>query len=258
MTPAHLMRRILVTGMASLALTMPVTAQARSARDSLGLQKLNEALQIIPGELSIDLTRGELNARAPHMTIVGVGSSHMIWGDSARRQARPTFVFKWDSGGVLSRAISSRSPLVEMELILHYDTLSRLLPYAPAFAQVVEQLGPPDFCERDTSVLAKDNGIGLSSGAVWQRGTVLVGVYRYLNYITYPPDAYAATRFGMAFRVSRTTDRWTWRGDPPTGHDSPCLLSDAEFVEHEQPMTDEAFRALREILRQRPPRTLPP
>lgn len=259
MTSAQVMRQSIVAGMASLVLAMPVTAQATSVRDSLGLQALNEALRLIPGELSIDLTRGRLTAQAPRLSIVGVGSGHMVWGDSARRDARPTFVFAWDSGGVMSRAISSRSPLVEVELIIQYNTLPRLLPYTTAFAQVAEQLGPPDFCERDTAVLLKDNGIHLSTMAVWRRGTVLVSMFRYMNYITLPPEIAPYTRrFGVAFRASRTTDRWTSRGDLPTRHDSPCLVTDAEFLEHEQPMQDDAFRALREQLRQRvPPPPLP-
>jgi hypothetical protein len=246
-------RRCCFTGMASLVLAMPGHGQSAATRDSLGLTTLNQALRLYPGELSIDLTHGVFRRQAPLIKPAG-GITDMMFTDTTRRDLRAHFVIAWDSGGIFNRSITSRSPLMEVEVIIQRETLERMQPYLQTFERVSDQLGPPDFCDRDTAVLAKDNGIAVSSVAVWRRGDVFVRMNHYFNYVPYsPPMARFASRFGVTYHANRITDPWT-RYTLPTRRDMPCQISGAEFLEHEQPLDDASFQALREQLNRRVPR----
>jgi hypothetical protein len=245
--------------MASLLLAMQAAAQNARNADSLGLNAINNVLRIMPPPLSIDMTKGELNSRAPQIMVSGFGVMHKIWGvEKGRIGLSFAFLFAADSGTLLSRAISARAPLVGFELRDRTDSVDTLLVRTPVYRSAIEQLGPPDFCNRDTLVRDAVTSIVMQSFGGWRRGDADVTFHLSFDLRDEPsPVRQFSPRFEAMFRVTRSTDK-LMRDALPKRHDSPCFFTDDEIREHAAVMDSTTYKLYRAELLKRPERPFTP
>ena len=246
---------IVRTCLVSAALAMQVSGQTPRTTDSLGLVALNDGLRILPIPPSIDLTRGQLRTIAPNMKKVGLGVQHAIWGIPPFRTGLSYgFAFAADSGVLFSRAISTRSKLVTFEVTDRSDSVDSLLVRSAVYESMKAQLGPPDFCERDTLVHDRAQTLSVRSTAGWVRGDARVFFQTGFDLRDNPGQAKdLMARFAVSIKVFRNTDH-LMRRNLPERHDSPCYFTTAEIRSHTVPMDSSTYVALRARLLLRPER----
>lgn len=251
----RLWRALVRSGVAGMVLATPLSGQGDRTRDSLGLLALNEQLHLLTVPLSIDLTRGQLRAAAPNMQKIGLGPQHAVWGIPRRRTGLSTeFVFAADDGGIFERSISDASPLVAFGVNEASDDVDSMLVRAPAYDAMRRQLGPPDFCERDTILFEKDDTFVVRLEGAWIRGDAVVLLNGMFDLRDEPnPLSRFRPRFSQMLLVFRNSDT-LMRRSVPVRHDAPCFLTAEEIRSYRTPLSDEAYRRHRETLRTRPPR----
>ena len=251
--PGTLFRRI--TCMASATLAMHGSAFAQATTDSLGLEAFNRSMRIIDGELSINLTHRRFRSLAPELKPIGIGPGHAVWGTFSRAdRVRIYFLFDSDSGGILSRAISSRSRLIEFEARTQSDSTDGLLTVLAAYDAVVDAMGAPTVCDRDTLVRDGAAAIFVNATAVWRRNGATAMITEGFNMVEpLPKNRAFAGRFSSDYSAYRTSDPFTKR-DEPTRHSSPCLLIEKEVRDHAIPLDSAAYSALRSELLKRVPK----
>jgi hypothetical protein len=239
----------------SATLSAQSVAVQRSTSDSLGLHALNDVLHVVPGPLSMELTRGRLSIVAPRMAKITMGSQHTVWGRSRRRTGFSyELVFAADSGGLLSRAISDASPMVAFSVQDGSDDTDSILVRAPAYDAMRARLGPPDFCDRDTLLADDVATIIVKAQAGWVRGDI--GILHTAGYEMrdqpYRMKEFVA-RFNLAIDVFRNTDKLI-RRPMPQRHDTPCFFTEAEIRSYRVPLDSAAYVAMRATLLGRPER----
>ena len=239
--------------MVGALLTIQTAAGAQTAPDSLGLRVFNAIAHAIPGEISIDATFRAFLAQAPALRATTLGVMHAVWETPPRAdRLRTMFVFRADSGDLLGRAFSSKSRLTVIDARASDDDVEAILRVLPALRAVADTLGPPAFCERDTTVSDEAGAIFTGAVASWRRGTVRILFDIHMNLrAVLPINSGFARRFSFSYLVFRSTDplmRW----DEPTGHDSPCFITDDELREHAAPLDSAAYDSVRATLMKRP------
>jgi hypothetical protein len=239
---------------ASACLATQLAAQSIARPDSLGLQTINQALNLVPVPLSMELTRGELKRVAPYIRMTSLGVQHAIFGEyRGRIGVSYGLAFAADSGSLFARAMSSKSPLVSFELMDQSDNVDSILVRSSLYQTVIALLGPPDFCERDT-VLREHVSIVVKSEAAWRRGEyqVMFNSGYDLRDEPSPIQKYFA-RFSLVFMVNRMSDNLMVR-DMPTRRDAPCFFSDDEVRQYRVSLDSVAFKVIRDRLLLRPER----
>jgi hypothetical protein len=234
------------------------TLYCQSSPDSLGLRALNAAAHVIPGHISLEVTLKGLQSQVPDLRATGLGVMHSVWQPPDRADhLRAMFAFRADSDDLFDRRLSAKSLMTAFEVYVDANNVRSPLDLLPAFRNAADALGPSEFCERDTMLVEKYRQIFVRSFASWKRGTleVHIGSGIALNEI-FPDHRWYSARFGHFYQVFRTTDPLS-RRDGPTRHDSPCLLTEAEFREHAAPLDSAGYDSLRTELLKRPPRAAP-
>jgi hypothetical protein len=242
-----------VIGVAGLVLATPISAQQTTASDSLGLQVLNDHLHLLPGPLSLDISRGQFRAFAPHLQKIGLGVEHAIWGIPRRRTGLATeFVFASDSRSPFARSISDQSPMVMVAAIHGSDDVDSVLVFEQAIAAVRSVLGPPEFCDRDTVLHDAANTFTLRTQAGWVRSGARV-LYSATFDVRDEPHRLREyfPRFVQMWQVFRDSDKLI-RRPLPQRHDTPCFFTDEEIRSYRVPLDTSAYRAARATLLGRP------
>ena len=239
--------------MVSALLTTQTSAGAQTGPDSLGLRAFNAVARVIPGEISINTSLKKLLSQAPELRATTLGVMHAAWETPPRAdRLRTTFLFRADAGDLFGRRFSPKSLLTVIESNMSGNDVRAILALTPALHGATDALGPPEFCDRDTNVGDLAGAIDIASKAMWSRGTVRIHIIVSMNLRDPLPQNRAfATRFGLTYRLFRTTDplmQW----DGPTRHDSPCFITEAELREHAAPLDSAAYDSVRAVLMKRP------
>jgi hypothetical protein len=97
----------------------PPVAQSVPIGDSLGLQALNVAFDLLPGaRLTHRLTRGQLRAARPELTLTALGPTAMGWGIRNRPDHLTIdFGFEWNAGSLDAREITDDAVLDRMDVM---------------------------------------------------------------------------------------------------------------------------------------------
>lgn len=93
--------------------------QSDTTGDSLGLQALNAALNLLPSaRLTHRLTRGQLRASRPELDQTALGPTAMGWGIRNRADhLQIDFGFEWNAGSLDSREITDDAVLDRMDVM---------------------------------------------------------------------------------------------------------------------------------------------
>lgn len=251
---AHTIRRVLALCSASIVLALQARAQPIQARDTLALLALNRAFHLLPVELSIDLSRGALIDSVKDIKGLAIGYDHEIWGRHQRGDSvRFSLVFRRDSaGGSFGGYVTRRAKVESVEVAFETNSAAYAALILPQFRDATVQLGPPQFCNRDTIANEQVSAIVIVLAAMWRRGDATVTLDMTMNVMEPLEKARRfAPRFYVGYNAMRSSDN-LFSGKLPTRHDSPCTFTDEELREHATPLDSASYETWRRRLRPSP------
>jgi hypothetical protein len=138
--------------------------------DSLGINALSRLLSIADTTMSLDLTKSQIQRHVPGLKLMVRSWDHEVW-DLSQSVARPMdfhVTFHWDSGSVFGRAVSGAAKPAKFSLEaidISQDSLAGLLQ---RLQPVINVLGRPSNCARDTSAARRARGAP-KDWAIWRR-----------------------------------------------------------------------------------------
>ena len=247
--------RIVSACSASIMLALQGHAQVAGNPDTLALRALNRTFRLLPIELSMDLSRGELSDSVPGLKAIGAGYDHVIWGRYQKGDSVMfSLSFRRDSaGGLFGGYLTRRARVESVEVSFSTNDASRAAQFLPQFRDATSELGPPQFCNRDT--VAKDvaRAVVLRATAIWRRGNVTVMLDMGMNAMN-PVEKYRDIfrRFSVGYDAWRRSDT-LHSGVLPTRHDSPCFFTEAEIRDRAVPLDSATYEAWRTRLPKAPP-----
>lgn len=121
---------------------------ASAAGDSLGLQALNSALDLLPGaQLTHRLTRGQLRAARPELPRTALGPTAMGWGLRGRPDHLDVdFGFEWNAGSIDSREITDDAVLDRMDVMWLGKDLTEFTVTAERMLKALRRAGVVPAC----------------------------------------------------------------------------------------------------------------
>lgn len=249
---AQLIHRALCS--ASILLALQLQAQSIPKTDSLALQALNRSFHILPLDLSLDLTLGEILDSVPNLKGQAAGYDRIVLGRyQSSDSVKFSLVFMRDSSGGLFGGFVTRHARIEtIQIAYQTNSSDRAALFLPQFSQAMSSLGAPQFCVRDTVVNDPAQAIVLRFNAMWRRGDVTMLLEMTINVVE-PLEKYRvyAPRFYAGYDVRRSSDTLAI-GTLPTQHDSPCLFTNNELREHAEPLDSVTYDAWRRRLKPSP------
>ncbi|MBC7841832.1 MAG: hypothetical protein H7099_05955 [Gemmatimonadaceae bacterium] len=253
MVNSILHRALAICG-ASIMLAPQAQAQSTQGRDSLALIALNRAFHLLPVELSIDLSRGVLIDSVADITGLAVGYDHEIWGRHQRgNSVSLALAFRRDStGGSFGGHVTRRARVESVEVAFETNSAASAALILPQFRDASLNLGPPQFCNRDTLVNDRDSAIVIVLAALWRRDDATVTLNMTMN-VMEPLDGARrfAPRFYVRYGAMRSSDD-LFSGKLPARHDSSCTFTDDELREHGTPLDSAGYESWRRRLRPSP------
>ena len=235
-------------------LALQARAQPIEARDTLALIALNRAFHLLPVELSIDLSRGALKDSGAEVEGLAVGYEHEIYGRRQRGDSvRFSLIFRRDSaGGSFGGLVSRRAKVESVEIAFETNSAANATRILPKFRDATMQLGPPQFCNRDTIANEQLSAIVIVLAAVWRRGDATVTLDMTMNLMEPLERARRfAPRFYVAYGAMRSSES-LFSGKLPARHDSRCTFSDEELREHASPLDSASYETWRRRLKPSP------